>query len=196
MFWKRKKRTHRYYRRTKRIKVNFWSKLSSKFLWFAIAFLTVLLLVYVFSFYRKLSQPEASEFYIAGKEPGKQISARVQILNGCSSESMGGEIAQKIAKRLKQLKSDRLEYEIVEVGKYDFGTFGLEDSLANESMILDRTNGEKDNTPSEIALITARALGIKTQNVICKKLEHNYRDITLSILIGNDYKTLLPGTLK
>jgi len=188
MFWKSKK-THRYYRKTKRTKVNFWTKLLSKFLWVTIAFLTILLVIFAFSFFRKLSQPEASDFGSSGKDSGKQITARIQILNGCS-ESKGKEFTQKITRKLEQFKSEQIGYEIVESGKCDFGSAGLEDSLVNESLILDRTEGGKDGAPSEAALITARVLGIKPQNVISKKLKNNYQDIMLTILVGNDYKTL------
>ncbi len=190
MFWKRKKRTHRYYRKTKRTKANFWTKAGSKFLWATIAFLIILLGIYAFSFYRKLSQPEASDFGSSTRDQVKHINARIQILNGCS-EPRGKEFAQKITKKLEQFKSDLIGYEIVKSGNYDFGSAGLEDSLVNESLILDRTGGGKDGAPSEAALITARILGIKPQNVTPKKLKNNYQDIMLTILVGNDYKTLL-----
>jgi hypothetical protein len=192
MFWKRKKRTHRYYRKTKRTKVNFFTKLLSKFLWVTIAFLVILLVICVFSFFRKLSQPEASDFGSSGKVAGKQITARIQIFNGCS-RSKGNEYIQKIIRKLEQLKSEQIGYEIVESGKCDFGSMELEDSLVNESMILDRTGNGKDSIPSEAAIITARVLGIKPHNGIYKKLKNNYQDITLTLLVGNDYKTLISG---
>lgn len=190
MFWKSKKRTHRYYRKTKRAKLNFWTKAGSKFLWVTIAFLTILLMIYAFSFFRKLSQPEASDFDSSIQDRVKHINVRIQILNGCS-EPRGKEFAQKIIKKLEQFKSDLIGYEIVESGNCDFGSAGLEDSLVNESLILDRADGGKDGAPSEAALITARVLGIKPQNVISKKLKDNYQDIMLTILVGNDYKTIL-----
>jgi len=190
MFGKNKRKTHRYYRRSKRIKVNFWYKLGSKLLWFAIAFLTVLLLVYAFSFYKKLSQPEASEFGSPADDPGKLFSARVQILNGCTT-SKDPDLARKMARKLELFKTSHIRYEVVNLGKCDFASTGLEDSLSNESMIIDRTEAGKDGSPSEIALLTAGALGIKPVNVICRKLKDNYQDVTLTVLIGNDYKTLL-----
>jgi len=189
MSWKRK-RTHRYYRKTKRTKVNFFTRLLSKFLWVTIALLVILLVICALSFFRKLSQPEASDFGSSGKVTEKQITTRIQIFNGCSG-SKGTEYIQKIIRKLEQLKSEQIGYEIVESGKCDFGSAGLEDSLVNESLILDRAEGGKDGAPSEAALITARVLGIKPQNVISKKLKNNYQDIRLTILVGNDYKTLL-----
>lgn len=190
MFKKDKRRkAYRYYRRGKRKKFGFWAKVGSKFLWACIVFLTIILLLYAFSFYQKLSQPEV-------KEPRKPILARVQILNG-SSEPKRDDLAQKLAKRLGQLKADNImSYEIVEIEKCDFKAMGLEDSLANESLILDRIGGRKDGLPSEVALVTAKALGIPSQNVISKKLKNNYQDISLTILIGDDYKTLFPALSK
>ena len=189
MFKKDKRRkTYRYYRRGKRRKFGFWARLGSKFLWISIVFLTILLLIYAFSFYQKLSQPEAKE----QKEP---ILVRVQILNGCSVSvaSSGEGLAQKLAQRLKQLKVDSIAYEIVEIEKYDFGSIGLEDSLGEESLILDRMGDEKSGSPSEVALITARELGISPQNVVYKKLKNNYRSISLTILIGNDHEIISPA---
>lgn len=159
-------------------------------LWFAIAFLTILLLVYAFSFYRKLSQPEASEFGSPVDDPGKLFSARVQILNGCTT-SKDPELVQKMARKLELFKTSGIRYEVVDVGRCDFASAELEDSLSNESMIIDRTECGKEGSPSEIALLTAGALGIKPVNVICRKLKDNYQDVTLTVLIGNDYKTLL-----
>jgi len=183
MFKKNKrKKEHRYYRGKRRKKSNFWSKLTSKFLWVFIIFLIILLGVYAFSFYHKLSQPEA-------KEQRKPTLARVQILNGCS-KSEGVDLAQKMSKRLEQLKVDNIVYQIVNIEKPELGSMGLEDSEVEESMILDRMGNEKNGSPSEVALSTAKALGISPQNVIYKRLKNNYQDVSLTILIGNDYKIL------
>ena len=99
-------------------------------------------------------------------------------------------MAQKMAKRLEQLKVDNIVYEIVEIEKPSLGSEGLGDSEVNESMILDRMGNENNGPPSEVALLTAKALGISPQNVICKRLKNNYQDVSLTISIGNDYKKL------
>jgi hypothetical protein len=179
---KKRKKEHRYYRGKRRKKGSFWSKLASKFLWIMIIFLTGLLAVYAFSFYHKLSQPEA-------KEQRKPTLARVQILNGCSKPG-GMDLAQKMAKRLEQLKVDNIVYEIVAVEKSELESMGLEDSEVKESMILDRMGNENNDSPSEVALLTAKALGVSPQNVIYKRLKNNYQEVSLTILIGNDYKIL------
>jgi hypothetical protein len=190
----RRRKSYRFYRRGKRKKFGFWANLGSKFLWVSIVFLTILILIYAFSFYQKLSQPEA-------KEQKNPVLVRVQILNGCSNSTVlkGEDVALKLAKRLEQLsagsigKVNNMVYEIVEIEKCDFGSIGVEDSLAKESLILDRLGDEKNSSPSEVALLTAQALGISRQNVITKKLKNNYQDISLTIWIGDDYKILFPA---
>lgn len=150
--------------------------LSCKLLEISIVFLSLLLLIYAFSFYRKLAQPQA-------KEQKNLVFVRTQILNGCQNVSM----TQKLAERLKRLKVNNIVYQIVEIGK-------LEDSALRESLILDRSGDQKKQTPSEVALLTAEALGISQRNVIYKKLESNYRGISLTIVIGDDWEILLSST--
>ncbi|MCK4404306.1 MAG: hypothetical protein KAW02_04380 [candidate division Zixibacteria bacterium] len=192
MFKKDKRRkTYRYYRRKRRKKVGLRAYLGSKLLEISIVFLTLLILMYTFSFYKKLNQPEA-------KEQKNLVFVRTQILNGCqksagvnhtvhTSGSIGENVAQRLAERLKRLKVNNIMYQIVEIGK-------LEDSVIRESLILDRLGGQKKGAPSEVALLTAEALGIRQRNVICKKLENNYQGISLTIVIGDDWKILLPST--
>lgn len=147
--------------------------LSSKLLEISIVFLSVLLGLFVFSFCKKLSQPEA-------KEQGSLVLARTQILNGCQK----GDVAQKVAERLNRIKVNNVRYQITEIKK-------LKDSAPKESLILDRLGDQKKGGPSEVALLTAEALGIDSQNVIYKKLDDNYREISLTIVIGTDGEILL-----
>jgi hypothetical protein len=192
MFKKNKRRkTHRYYRRKRTKKVGLRAYLGSKLLEIFIVFLTLFILMYAFSFYKKLSQPEA-------KEQRKLIFARTQILSGCQKStdvnhtahiagSIGEGVAQRVAERLKGLKVNNIVYQIVEIGK-------LKDSIIRESLILDRLGDQKKGLPSEVALLTAEALGIPQRNVIYKRLEDNYQWISLTIVIGDDWKILLPST--
>jgi len=175
MFKKDKRRkTYRYYRRKRRKKVGLKAYLGSKLLEISIVFITLFILMYAFSFYKRLNQPEA-------KEQKNLIFARTQILNGCQNEG----VAQRVAERLKRMKVNNIVYQIVEIGD-------LEDSAFKESLILDRLGDQKRGAPSEVAILTAEALGIRQQNVIYKKLENNYRGISLSIVIGDDWEILLP----
>jgi len=163
--------------------------LSSKLLEISILFLALLVLIYAFSFYKKLNQTEASEFGSCGKEPKNLVLVRTQILNGCpkSAGSTGKGVAQRVAERLKRMKVNNIEYQIVEI-------VDLEGSAFRESLILDRLGDPKKEAPSEVALLTAEALGIHTRNVIYKKLENNYQAISLTIVIGDDGEILFPSS--
>jgi len=170
----KRRKVYRYYRRKRPKKPGLSTYLSSKFLEISIILLAVLLVIYAFSFYKKLSQPEARE----GED---LVLARTQILNGCQKE----DVAQKVAERLKGMRVDKVTYQILEIEK-------LQDSAPEESLILDRLGDYKNDVPSEVALLTAEALGIRKRNVICKRLEDNYQGISLTIVIGQDGESLLP----
>jgi hypothetical protein len=172
---KKRRKVYRYYRRKIPKKVTWRTYLGSRLLEITIAFAAILLLLYVFSLYKKLSQPEA-------KEQKELVFARTQILDGFQREGA----AEKVAERLKGMRERNVVYQIVEIGK-------LRDSAPRESMILDRLGCLKKGGPSETALLAAEALGIGRGRVICKKLENNYRAISLTIVIGDDWEKLLPS---
>ena len=149
----------------------------------SIIFLTILLLIYAFSFFKKVSQSETSLKPAQGKE---SIFVRTQILNGSQREGL----ADSLARRLKGLRVDNIIYDVIETGNFEY-------LKPEQSFILDRAvDEEKANLktqtpcPSEIAFQTAQALGIDKENVLCKKLENNYQEIELTIVIGNDYPRL------
>ena len=181
---KNRKRTkvYRYYRRKRRKKGGLRAYLGSKLVEISIVFLSLLLLIYAFSLYIKLSQPEA-------KEQKHLVFVRTQILNGCqkSAGSMGEGVARRVAERLKRMKVNNMVYQIVEIGD-------LKDAAPRESLILDRLGDQKKGALSEVAFLTAEALGIPQRNVIYKKLENNYQGISLTIVIGDDWEILLPST--
>lgn len=149
----------------------------------SIIFLTILFLIYAFSFFKKVSQSETSLKPTQGKE---SIFVRTQILNGSQREGL----ADSLARRLKGLRVDNIIYDVIETGNFEY-------LKPEQSFILDRgVDEEKANLqtqtpcPSEVALQTALALGIDKENVLCKKLENNYQEIELTIVIGNDYPRL------
>ena len=150
--------------------------MGSKLVELSIVFLTLLVLIYAFSFYRKLSQAEANE-------QKNLIFVRTQILNGCQNEG----VAQRVKERLRSLKVNNMVYQIVEIVE-------LEDFSPGESLILDRLGDQKRGMPSEVALLTAEALGIHPRNVICKKLDNNYQRISLIIVICDGGDIVLPST--
>jgi hypothetical protein len=161
----RKSKAHRFYRRGKQ-------KRSSKLLEASIIFLTILFLIYAFSFFKKVSQSEATPKPTQSKE---LIFVRTQILNGSQKEGL----AQQLGDRLKQLKVDNITYDVIQTGNIEY-------LKPKQSFILDRTGDEGKGNPSQVALLTAQALGIDKENVLCKKLEDNYQEIELTIVIGSD----------
>jgi hypothetical protein len=173
--FRKKSKAHRFYRREK--------KRSSKLLEISIVFLTVLLLIYAFSFFKKVSQSETSLEPAQGKE---SIFVRTQILNGSQKDGL----ADSLAHRLRGLRVNNIIYDVIETGNFEY-------LKPEQSLILDRGADEekadlKTQTPcpSEIALQTAQALGIDKESVLCKKLENNYQEIKLTIVIGKDYQRL------
>jgi hypothetical protein len=171
MFGKNKKRkTSRFYKRKGK------KEKSSKFLEISIILLTLLLLIYGFSFFKKISQSETTPIPTQNKE---LIFVRTQILNGSQKEGL----AQKLADRLRDLRVDNIIYDVIQTGNF-------ENLKPEQSFILDRAGDEEKADPSQIALLTAQALGMDKENVLCKKLENNYQEIALTIVIGNDYQRL------
>jgi len=167
MFRKSKKRkVHRFYKKKRKQK-------SSKLLEISIVFVAFLILIYGFSFFKKISQSEATFRSTQGEE---LVFVRTQILNGSQKQGL----AQRMADKLRGLKVGNIIYDVIQVGNFEY-------SKAEQSFILDRTADEEAN-PSEIALLTAQALGIEEENVLSKKLENNYQEIALTIVIGNDYQ--------
>jgi hypothetical protein len=162
----KKRKVHRFYKKKKKQK-------SSKLLEISIVFVSVLILIYGFSFFKKISQSEATLRSTQGEE---LVFVRTQILNGSQKQGL----AQRMADKLRGLKVDDIIYDVIQIGNFEY-------SKAEQSFILDRT-ADAGAHPSEIALLTAQALGIEKENVLCKKLENNYQEIALTIVIGNDYQ--------
>lgn len=173
---KKRRKVYRYYRRKRPKRVSWRTYLGSRLLEITIAIATFLLLLYVFSLYKRLSQPEA-------KEQKELVFARIQILDGFHREG----VAEKVAEKLRRMRAHNVVYQIVEIGK-------LEDSAPRESLILDRLGCLRKGAPSQTALLAAETLGIGRGRVICKKLENNYRAISLTIVIGDDWEKLLPSS--
>jgi len=128
-----------------------------------IIFLTFVLVVYALSFFRHLTLNKAQ----GTEEP---IYIRVQILNGCGKDG----VANKIRERLISKSWGDFVFDAVEVN--DFG-----DSTVSHTLILDRKGQDR------IAYQVADVLGIKKENVLTKKLEDNYLDIDLALVLGADY---------
>jgi hypothetical protein len=172
---KKRRKVYKYYRRKRPKKVTWRTYLGSRLLEIIIALAAILLLLYVLSLYKRLSQPEA-------KEHKELVFARTQILDGYQRE----DAVDKVAEKLRGMRVHNVVYQIVEIGD-------LKNSAPRESLILDRLGCQKTGAPSEVALVAADALGIDRGRVICKRLENNYRAISLTIVIGEDWERLQPS---
>ncbi len=101
-----------------------------------------------------------------------EYSIRLQILNGCGQNG----VASRLAQRIPAIIRLPLEVSVLEVG--DFDSYDVK-----KTFIISR---EKDLSQSEAF---AKQLGIEG-NVIYRPLEDNYRGITTTLVIGEDYTTL------
>jgi len=121
----------------------------------------------VYSIYIKLTNPKSASNGVSDNQTVSEI-IQVEVLNGCG---VGG-IADRFTDFLRNNKFD-----VVNMSNYI--RFDLD-----ETIVIDRT-GNKAN-----ALFVAKALGVKSENVI-QQLNNDYF-LDVSIVIGRDYYTLQP----
>ncbi len=101
-------------------------------------------------------------------------SVRLQILNGCGTRGVADRVAKAVPSRI-QLP---LEASVVEV--YDFRAYDVK-----KSFLISR---ERDLSLSrELAL----QLGLDGENIIFEPLENNYRNINVSLVLGDDFEKIL-----
>ncbi|MFA6541874.1 MAG: LytR C-terminal domain-containing protein [Bacteroidota bacterium] len=96
------------------------------------------------------------------------VPVQIDVLNGCGVNGVGNAMTNFCR---------AAGYDVVEMGNYK--NFDLE-----ESMVIDRTG------KLEASKMLAKRLGISQKNVI--QQFSNEHPVTASVVIGKDYKTLLP----
>jgi hypothetical protein len=171
----KRKKNYRYYRRRRLKKTSLRKYLGSKLVSFSIILLSLLLAVYAVSLLKELRRPTM-------KQHEDLVFARTQILNASHKQNL----VKLVTDRLQKMRTSNVAHQIVEVGELE--AFG-----GGESMILDRLGDKGDKTPSQVALLTAEALGIPARNVVYKELKDNYQGISLTIVIGSDWEALFSG---
>lgn len=97
---------------------------------------------------------------------------RVQVLN-----ASGSKLKPKVIKLLQEKVLGT--YYLVIVEQKDFP-----DSPLKETLLLDRM-GEK-----KLARQVGERLGLKKGNILSKKLENNYLNISYTLILGQDYQKL------
>ncbi len=95
---------------------------------------------------------------------------RLEILNGCSEAGIAGQAAQILG----NFKDEKLEIIVIGTGDFDLRRVA-------RTFIVSR---EKDRTAAEYL---ARLMGIDDSEVIYKPLENNYRQVSATLVLGEDY---------
>jgi len=156
-----KEKQARFYKRREKAR-------SSKLKDWTILLLTLVLAVYGFSLVRQLTLSEAKG------TTEESVSVRIQVLNGCGQSGL----AEQIRDRLISQRWGNLNFDVVDVNNFN-------DQPISHTLILDR-KGENRK-----AVKVANALGIDEENVFLKKLEDNYLDIDVTLVLGIDYPQML-----
>lgn len=141
-------------------------KTGSRSLSFFILILGLVVLVYTFSFVKRLTQTEA----IGSPEP---ILVRMEILNGCGVPGA----AQAVREHLLDREFEGIVFDIIDVGNFS-------DTHVPQTLIWDRVGQEK------MTLKVAQLLGIETDRVSHNLLENNYLEIKLTLILGSDYQSI------
>jgi len=130
-----------------------------------IAFLGLLIILFVLSSAKRLTQTQAEGSL-------RTNPLRVQVLN-----SSGKRISPGFAQFLEKKKFS--PYYLVIVEQKD-----LPDSLVKESLLLDRMGEEKT------ALLIGEKIGLKKKNILTRQLENNYLNIGYTLILGQDYQKI------
>jgi len=140
-------------------------KKGIRFLDLGIALLGLFTILFVLSSVRRLTQTQAEGSL-------RTTPLRVQVLN-----ASGSKLKPKVIKLLQEKVLGT--YYLVIVEQKDFP-----DSPLKETLLLDRM-GEK-----KLARQVGERLGLKKENILSKKLENNYLNISYTLILGQDYQKL------
>jgi len=141
---------------------------NSRFLEMAIVAIFALVIIYGASFAIRITHGlsktvEAPEFTI-----------RLQVLNGCGASGAAGRTARVLPKRINM----PLELNIVDVA--DFNSYHVDNSF-----IISR---DKDLTA---ARLLAEQLNMETDNIVYEPIDNNYRSISVTLVLGDDFETII-----
>jgi hypothetical protein len=140
----------------------------SRLLEFSIFAIFLLVLIYGASFALRINNG-MSKTAVSTAYP-----VRLQVLNGCGTRGL----ADRIAYDLPKLVKSPVEVSVVEV--YDFKASNVKRSFLI-SRIADLTGPRK----------LAAQLGLPTDNIVYEPIEDNYRSITATLVVGEDYNTTI-----
>jgi len=98
---------------------------------------------------------------------------RLQVVNGSDVE----ELMQEVVESLENFVDSTLEIRVVDTINFDIKSLPL-------SFVVSR---EKDKTA---AVLLAEKLGLDPSKVVYKPLEHNNRQVSATLVLGEDYKVV------
>jgi hypothetical protein len=151
----------------KRYRLRFFKKPPSAMWEALLLFLFVAVMVYGYSFAKKITYGAEAE------STGPQEFVRVQVLNGFGAAGAASEVAE----RLIGDRSTSYHFDVVDQG--NFATFDV-----RETIVLAR--GES----ADPARAVARLLGLGRDRVIEQPLSENVLDIEVTVLLGKDFETV------
>ena len=143
-------------------------KKNSRFLELAIVAILALVIIYGASFAIRITHGFSRTIDIP------KYGVRLQILNGCGIDGAAARIAKVIPGMIEQ----PLDLSIIEMS--DFSSYHIE-----KSFLISR---EKETKATKIL---AEQLCIESENILYEPLENNYKSITSTLVLGEDFETIL-----
>nr|MBN2278255.1 LytR C-terminal domain-containing protein [candidate division Zixibacteria bacterium] len=146
-------------------------KKNSRFLEMAIIAIFTLVVIYGASFAIRITQG------LSKTVDSPEYTIRLQILNGCGTQGAAGRTAKALPKLVKM----PLELNIVDID--DFNSYHVD-----KSFIISR---ERDFTA---ARLLAQQLNIDSDNIVYEPIDSNYRSISATLVLGDDFVNLIEQT--
>jgi hypothetical protein len=141
---------------------------STKYLEIAIVVTFFVVLVYVGSMTVRITTGVSKTIENASH------TVRLQVLNGCGIPGAANVIADK----LTGYKDNELEIKIVDTDNFDV-------RKVSETFIISRLEDKST------AQLLAQKIGLDPSEVTYKTLENNYRHVSATLVLGEDYKDVL-----
>lgn len=139
----------------------------SRLLELLIAAVFVIVLVYVVSMSIRVSQGVSRTLQTP------EYVVRLQILNGCGVTGL----ASRLADGLSDYADNDLEIRVVDTDNFEI-------SSVSRSFVISRFEG------GAVANILAGKLGLPTDDISFQSLENNYRQVSVTLVIGEDWETI------
>ncbi len=138
-----------------------------RYLEIAIIVAAVIVVIFVASFAVKVTKG------VTRTVEAPQYQVRLQVLNGCGKVGL----AARMADELDSYRDEQMQIRVVD-------TDDFESRPVHESFIISR---EEDRTA---ARLLAGRLGLNESEVIYKAIENNYRQVSVTLVLGNDFESI------